>query len=110
MRPGRTPGLAAASLRASASRAATAVRERPVTKTVKTGVCTPGKSCFSASLTRIEGLPGTSQPPPERCVAWCSENQAPDASSAIQTAKTAPRRRDTTPASRPSDRSTITRG
>src|SRR5439155_878320 len=60
----------------------------PRTKTMKAGVVTLGKLASSSSATRIDGLPGTSQPPPERWSLWWSENHPPAARSASQTATT----------------------
>jgi len=89
----------------AARRACTAAGVAPVTSSVNVGGVTPGNEPSSRE-TRIDWLPGTSQPPPERWSVWWSENQPPAASSTSQAAITARRRRATAPARRARELST----
>src|SRR3954471_8779917 len=79
----------------------------PWTKTVNAGALAVGKLLLISSATRIDALPGTSQPPPERWSLWCSENQPPAAMNESQTRRTARRRFDTVVASPARKLSTI---
>ena len=98
-RPGWRRGSRRSCGSIAAMRAWTAPGLAPVTKSVNVGGVTPGNVSRSCE-TRIDALPGTSQPPPVRWSVWWSENHAPPASSASQTAMTARRRRETPLASR----------
>ncbi len=102
--PGRSRGVPRNAGWIAASRSCTAVALEPVTKNVNVGGVTPGNVSISFD-TRIEALPGTSQPPPLRWSVWCTENHALPARSTSQTAITARRRRDTALASRASQAS-----
>ena len=88
------------------SLARTAAGELPVTSTVNAADEKPGNRSCSVSITRTDGLPGTSQPPPVRWSLCRSENDAPAASSTSHTPTTARRRRDTSRPSRASATST----
>ena len=72
--PGRSRGCARSAGAIAARRACTSVALEPVTKNVNVGGVTPGNVSRS-SETRIDALPGTSQPPPLRWSVWWSENQ-----------------------------------
>ena len=103
-RAGRSRGVPRSAGSIAASRVCTACGLEPVTKNVNVGGVTPGNVSISFD-TRIEALPGTSQPPPLRWSVWCSENHALPARSTTQTAITARRRRETALASRASEAS-----